>query len=119
MPLSSSIESLVCKVQERASANLLGGESVDKAAFRYFFVHIHNTCPTPITLPLLCMHAWGNNNDDIIVPVGITFSFVSALAETNRVPFDLTEGESGLVSGFNVKYSSLTDTYFTLMPIAS
>ena len=33
--------------------------------------------------------------------------FVSALAETNRVPFDLTEGESDLVSGFNVEYSSM------------
>ena len=28
--------------------------------------------------------------------------FVSVLAETNQVPFDLTEGESELVSGFNV-----------------
>ena len=33
--------------------------------------------------------------------------FVSALAETNRVPFDLTEGESDLVSEFNVEYSSM------------
>ena len=33
--------------------------------------------------------------------------FVSALAETNRVSFDLTEGESELVSGFNVEYSSM------------
>ncbi len=30
--------------------------------------------------------------------------FVSALAETNRVPFNLTEGESELVSGLNVEY---------------
>ena len=36
-----------------------------------------------------------------LFPAAIMF-FVSALAETNRVPFDLTEGESELVSGYNV-----------------
>ena len=55
--------------------------------------------------------SWFQSNSSFLtlalLPCSIMF-IVSLVAETNRAPFDLTEGESELVSGYNVEYSSMS-----------
>jgi len=46
----------------------------------------------------------------LLFPVFLLW-FVTILAETNRAPFDFAEGESELVSGFNVEYASGSFAY--------
>jgi len=48
-----------------------------------------------------------------LLPIFIIY-FISGVAETNRSPFDVAEGESEIVAGFHVEYSAMTFSVFFL-----
>jgi NADH-quinone oxidoreductase subunit H len=65
------------------------------------------------------VNTWLPHWNIFVQPVGFLVYFTAAIAETNRVPFDLPEGETELVGGFHTEYSSMKFAMFFISEYAN
>ncbi len=91
----------------RASAQMVSYE----VAFGFSFIGVLMLSGN-VTLPEIVAQQQGSVWFVFSLTVAFVFFFVSNLAETNRLPFDLPETESELVTGFHTEYSSMKFAMF-------
>ncbi len=74
-----------------------------------------------LNLREIVLHQAGNITDWYVWPLMPLFFvyFISGVAETNRSPFDVAEGESEIVAGFHVEYSGMAFAVFFLAEYAN
>ncbi len=74
-----------------------------------------------LNLREIVLHQGGNFTDWYVWPLLPLFFvyFISGVAETNRSPFDVAEGESEIVAGFHVEYSGMAFAVFFLAEYAN
>jgi NADH-quinone oxidoreductase subunit H len=91
----------------RASAQMVSYE----VAFGFSFIGVLMLSGN-VTLPEIVAQQQGSVWFVFALTVAFVLFFVSNLAETNRLPFDLPETESELVTGFHTEYSSMKFAMF-------
>ena len=92
----------------RASAQIISYEVIFSFIFLCFLGRIYN-----YNIRIYMGEIIWRRNSFISSPL-IPIMVLIVLSETNRTPFDLTEGESELVSGFNTEFSAIDFTFLFL-----
>ncbi|MBX6362340.1 MAG: NADH-quinone oxidoreductase subunit NuoH [Gemmatimonadetes bacterium] len=92
----------------RASAQMVSYEVALGMSLIPVFMLAGNVTLTQVVWAQQTMHLW------YALPLGLAFFLfvVSAFAETNRLPFDLPEAESELITGYHTEYSSMKFSLF-------
>lgn len=92
----------------RASAQMISYEIALGMSTVAVLLFAGNVTLSQIIAQQQAAHAW------FIVPLTVAFLifFISAFAETNRLPFDLPEAEGELIAGYHTEYSSMKFSMF-------